>query len=181
MTFGTHIEGGMDPEELDWLHDQAREMDSVVEIGAWMGRNTFSLCSSGCPHVYAVDPFPRPGEIAGNHFEQNNRKIPFKYRGTNPLQYQTFMANVGHFKNLTVLQMMSEEAAVSPRIPDKIDMVFIDGNHYKDFVRLDLKLWVPKTTKLVSGHDYNFPGVYEAVDEYFGLKVKKGPGSIWYI
>jgi hypothetical protein len=52
---GSHIQGWMGSHELRWLHQTARELGSVVEIGCWKGRSTFALCSSGCPRVVAVE------------------------------------------------------------------------------------------------------------------------------
>ena len=45
--------------------------------------------------------------------------------------------------------------------------------------------WLPKTKKLICGHDYmkaDYPGVQQALDEYFGPgQVQRGPGSLWYV
>lgn len=182
-SIGMHVEGQVEENELRWLHARAGEMDSVVEIGSWKGRNTYGICSSGCPHVYAVDPFPKPGDICEGHFVSEDGYCgPFKYRAADPNQYEEYIGNVGHFTNLTTLKMRSEDAAVSDLVPPEIDMVFIDGNHYYEFVIQDLRLWTPKTRILVSGHDYNFAEVQKAVDEYFGKdNITLGPGSIWHI
>ena len=53
------------------------------------------------------------------------------------------------------------------------DFVYIDGNHIYEFVKLDLKCWVPKVKRpgWIGGHDYQHkraPGVKPAVLEALG-------------
>jgi hypothetical protein len=92
------------------------------------------------------------------------------------------MKNVGHFKNLKVMRMTGDEAAVE--IPDKsMDATFIDAGHTRWEVLHDIRMWVPKTKKLLCGHDYmpGWPGVIEAVNEVFGSPDGIGGHSIWYV
>jgi hypothetical protein len=77
--------------------------------------------------------------------------------------------------------------AAAEQVPD-VDMVFLDGNHEYEGVVADIEAWLPKTRKLLCGHDYNhpdYPGVAEAVDEIFaGRMALAGPGnlaSIWMV
>ena len=51
------IEGWMDIDELEWLHDTAVNMNTVVEIGAWKGRSTIALLQGCKGIVFAVDPW----------------------------------------------------------------------------------------------------------------------------
>ena len=67
-------------------------------------------------------------------------------------------------------------------------MVFIDGAHDYDNVKLDIECWLPKTKKIICGHDYYecdskavIYGIVKATKEKFGDKVKKGAGSLWYV
>lgn len=59
---GSHIQGWMTVEELNWLLETGKAMESIVEVGSWKGRSTFAQCSSGCPRVYAVDHFKGSSE-----------------------------------------------------------------------------------------------------------------------
>jgi glyoxylase-like metal-dependent hydrolase (beta-lactamase superfamily II) len=47
-------------------------------------------------------------------------------------------------------------------------MVFIDGDHKYESVKEDIKLWLPKTKKLICGHDYQGEDVRRAVNEVLG-------------
>jgi len=173
------IQGFMTRPELEWLYDKAKGMDSVVEIGSFKGRSTFVL-ASGCNgkngKVYAIDPFifggdwskflnPNLGLKAGDDF------------------FHAFMKNCGHFPHLVVIKKASVEAAALDAIPLEVDMTFLDGDHSYEAVMADLKAWAPRTKKMICGHDFNdpmYPGVRQAVYEYFGAdSVKVGPDSLW--
>jgi hypothetical protein len=170
ITQAEKILGWMSVPELEWLYQVAQRMDSIVELGCHRGRSTYVLLS-GCPgKVYAVDchwcgtMYPFYGEAQHTRPE--------------------FDQAVGHFSNLVSLEMNFDEAAASDLIPPVVDMPFLDGDHVKESVLLDLQLWVPRAKKMVCGHDLSpeTPGVKQALDEYFGPgKVSTGPGSLWYI
>ena len=162
------IEGWMSREELRWLYETAQKMDSIVEIGSYKGRSTYALLSGCKGPVYAVDPF-NEGQIIHDSLVGKDT-------------YDDFIKNVGHFPNLHARRMTSE-AAAADSLPPVVDMVFIDGNHEPDMVTKDLALWAPRARRLVCGHDYNdpqWPGVKQALNEYFPEEVSAGPGSLWW-
>jgi Methyltransferase domain len=150
------IRGWMGPAGLKWLGRQAAEMRSVVEVGSLRGRTSFALLTACKGPVYCIDPWPR--------------------------NYEAFMRNCGHFTNLVAIRESSPEAAAL--VPDDVDMVFLDGDHEYEAVVADIAAWLPKTRKMLCGHDYNhpkFPGVAKAVDEIFGDRVALPTGSIWTV
>jgi len=157
--------GSMNLACLEWLHEQAKKMESIVEVGSYKGRSTHALLT-GCPGlVYAVDPWVT---------------LDGAYR---PGAFKTFLANVGYLRNLRVIQVGSPGAAGAFR-NESIDMVFIDGDHSYEGVKADIKAWLPKTRKLICGHDYtpNTPGVGRAVNEFFPKQFTRLPGtSIWLV
>jgi len=146
------IPGWMTAEELDWLTSRSKEMGSVAEIGSWKGRSTFALLSACKGPVYAID-----------HFQGDPNSERQKVVGDEV--YEAFMANVGHFPNLKVMRMSSLEAAKAMD-GDRIDMVFVDGNH--EAAKEDIEAWLPKTRRLICGHDYNRECVRRAVTEQIG-------------
>lgn len=164
-TPGMNVWGWMSPEELTWLGDTAAQMSSVAEIGALHGRSSFALLTA-CPGpVYCIDPWNDDG----------GHCLP------------SFMRSCGHFPNLVAVQGYSPAAASA--VPD-IDMVFIDGAHDAASVRADIDAWLPKTRKLICGHDYMpsevpdpaYPDVRTVVDETFGARMRLAPGtSIWTV
>jgi predicted O-methyltransferase YrrM len=149
--------------ELEWLFETASKMESIVEIGSFLGRSTFVLCSA-CPgRVYAVDLFNDP-EAGEDHMK-------------------AFMANVGHFPNLIPIQGTSLEASFRTDIPDLVDMVVVDADHEEAAVKLDLELWSARARRLICGHDYGDPrlfGVRKAVNDFFGEhNIIVGPRTMW--
>jgi predicted O-methyltransferase YrrM len=54
------------------------------------------------------------------------------------------------------------------------DFIYIDGDHSYKSVKQDISLWIGKLKKngIMAGHDYNWPGVKQAVDEKFKNKFK---------
>ena len=159
MSIGEHIDPWMSVTlgELQFLHDSAKNMKTVVEIGSCLGRSTYALCSSGCELVIAIDDFEM-----------------------SPACEPKFLENLAEFKNIRLLKMKSEKAA---ELIESADMIFIDGNHEYDEVRKDLTLWAPKVKKFLCGHDYrddvDWTKVKPAVDDFF-RETPKLYQSIWY-
>merc|ERR1712113_408739 len=66
---------------------------------------------------------------------------------------------------------MTSESAAADLQNSSVDVIFVDGSHYYDFVKQDLELWLPKMRNdvetLVAGHDFSpqWPGVVRAVHE----------------
>lgn len=153
---GMHLWGWMSPEELTWLHETAAGMDGIVEIGCLHGRSSFALVTGTASTVWCIDPWNDDG-------------------------YNSWMGSLGHLPNAKPMRMTSVEAA--PLIPD-VDMVFIDGDHHYESVVADLDAWLPKTRRLICGHDYTTQGwgggVGRAVNERFE-NVKVAAGDIWMV
>lgn len=159
---GMHIWGWTSSGELKWLNETAKKMNSIIEIGSLHGRSAFALLSGCKGNVYCIDPW---NDVGGH-------------------SYPSFMSSCGHFKNLVPVQGYSHE--VHSKLPD-VDFTFIDGDHDREQVEKDIKFYLPKTRKLIAGHDYlhdgGFPDVAEVVDEVFGrenVRVVKDT-AIWYV
>jgi len=163
------ISGWMGGEELQWLFAKAQEMDTIVEVGSWMGRSTHALCSGCKGIVYAVDHFKgNPSEIDGAHALAKTQDIE-----------AIFKKNVGHFTNLVTMKMESKEAAACFKDGD-VDMVFLDADHAYPAVMEIIEAWLPKCRKLLCGHDKSQDGTPRAFQE-LGLKPKDEVNQIWSI
>ena len=160
---GSHIWGWMRVPELLWLGEQAAQMDSVVEIGSLHGRSAFALLTD-CPGpVYCIDPWDDEHDLSE----------------------ASFLLHCGHFPNVRPVRGLSPAAGAD--VPD-VDMVFIDGSHDRESITADIEFWLPKTRKLICGHDYipgtdaSFPDVKAVVDEKFGDRVTVAPDTaIWAV
>lgn len=144
-----NINGMMSDLELNWLYNTAMNMEVIVEIGSYEGKSTHALLSGNIyGKVYTIDPYST---------EDFNDKC-----------YLKMLDNLSSFKNHYVYRKPSNEAY--NLFTDKtIDMLFIDGDHSYESVKLDIELWLPKVKKLICGHDYNnyYPDVKKAVNEKF--------------
>lgn len=166
-TRGMHIWGWMSPTELEWLRATAATMESVVEVGSLRGRSAYALATGvledrnlnhwATPGVmYAIDPWN----------DEHLKSLP------------SFVEGCGnHFMNLVMVKAYSPAAA--RMVPD-VDMVFIDGAHDEASVRADIEAWLPKTRRLICGHDYYDTDQWSVklvVDEVFGDRVRPAIGD----
>ena len=75
-------QGWMYPEELEWLYEAAKRMNSIVEIGSWQGRSTYVLLSGCRGPVVAVDKWDvelmkssRDAQVARRAFFENTERF----------------------------------------------------------------------------------------------------------
>lgn len=161
---GSSIWGWMRTPELLWLSEQAANMDSIVEIGSLHGRSAFALLTACLGPVYCIDPWDDEHDLC----------------------YGSFLRQCGHFPNLHAIRGLSP--AAGSFVPGKVDMVFIDGDHSREGIAADIEYWLPRTRKLICGHDYTwdpprgYPDVKAVVDETFGDRASVAPDTaIWAV
>ena len=181
------VKGWMNDEELATLARWSSQSTGVVEIGCAWGRSTLALLQAAAPGstVYCIDHWlGSPSEIGA--FGPNT--------GFDTAR-ATFMANIvesGLYPNAQVIEGDSQDPATVSRVP-QVDMVFIDGSHSYEYVARDLELWAPKARYILCGHDWTWPGVVRAVNEYtaqarYGSTgdlvwykaIQMGGGTLWY-
>lgn len=71
------------------------------------------------------------------------------------------------YHQLQTVYTMSSDLYISSKYPATYDLVFLDGDHSYETVKLELEYF--KDCTVVTGHDYNnhgCPGVKQAVDEF---------------
>ena len=149
-----------------------------AEVGVKSGRNIERILAK-CPdtHWIAVDPWC-PTE--------NYARWPNKSHGIHEREFDRVHAK--HPGKIVKVKAFSHEAA--PDVEDgSLDLVFIDGDHSYEGVRLDIDCWLPKVRKggIISGHDYDntnkygdaFKGVDRAVHETFGDDFEVYADHVW--
>jgi len=160
--FAEAVDGWLSVGEGALLYSLAKGVSSrraVVEIGSWKGKSTIWLGrgskNGSRAKVYAVDPHtgsPEINEVLGAVWTLDE-----------------FKRNIARAKLEAVVEplvMTSEEAAKDFREP--IELIFIDGAHEYDAVKLDFELWSPKVVEggIMAFHDTNGrPGSTRAVSE----------------
>jgi len=87
-----------------------------------------------------------------------------------------------------VYEMASDKYASSLAVEDTVDVVYIDGDHSKDGVKLDIMTWWPRVRPggFLCGHDFHVahPGVVESVEEFVrseSLVMKIYEDSSWLV
>jgi len=162
------IDGWMTLRELNWLHDTAKRMNNVLEVGSWKGRSTHALLTGCKGMVTAVDTFKGSKGEDEAHAEAKTEAV-----------YDAFKRNVGEFPNLSICRGDSLVKA-KEKEGQKYDMVFIDGEHTYEGVKADINAWRDKAVRVLCGHDYcdAWPGVKKAVNESIG-EPDEVAGTIW--
>lgn len=167
-----NIPGWMTNAELNWLAEKAKSAKFITEFGCYLGRSTRALADNTEGTIFAVDPWD------GVYYNNDGTKADW----INTAVFDVFCANLSdHIKSGRVVPVQNYSWAFRP--PIRMDLIFIDGDHRYDEVKLDIihALGMVKSGGIISGHDYihtTWPGVKKAVDEILGTV--KHCDSIWW-
>jgi len=163
MTFGGNkylsIFSYTTPEEREALYNIAKSLKDgsvIVEVGSHLGATSCMLALGNKNNkVYCVDTWRNDGQMAE----------PSKDT------FSEFKENTKDFANITALRGKSEDVVKS--FSEKIDLVFIDGDHSYEAVKKDVLSWIPKCKEnaIVAFHDVGPVGSVEygvtrVIDEY---------------
>lgn len=133
----------------------------IVEIGSWKGKSTIWLAkgsrSGNKVKIHAIDPHTGSPEEAKSY-----GKV---------LTFEEFTANV---KNAgvddTVIPIIKTSSEAAQEFREPIELIFIDGDHQYDMVKLDFELWFPKVIDggIMAFHDtiWTWDGPKNVVKEW---------------
>lgn len=165
IDYETLPEGYFGDWDVAWYRNLIRTIPdngTFAEIGVLMGRGLCSISDLIIQKnlkVYAIDLFD-------DFYEP-------LYNRTFERQLETFTDNLkkyGIYDYVTIIQgasvIMSKNFDIA-----SLDGVFIDADHSYASVKEDILYWYPKVKPggIVSGHDYEWPEVRQALDEVLGL------------
>lgn len=123
---------------------------SIVEIGSYLGASSLVISRANKKNtLYCIDTW-------------NNDAMSEGYWDT----MSAFLHNTRHCKNIVPLRMWSTEAV--DKVPQDIDMLFVDGNHTYEGVKKDIDLYFPKikTGGIIAMHDIGWAeGVNRVIKE----------------
>lgn len=157
------VDGWLTLSEADCLYLLAlnsSEKGVIVEIGSYKGKSTICLATGSKNNnntpVYSIDPH----EGAGTG-------VPTV---ENPVwTHDEFMSNI---KNAGVEDIITSFVNTSEKVSKEFDkpisLIFIDGAHDYESVKLDFELWSPKVIKngVIAFHDASHaPGVIKLIKE----------------
>lgn len=154
---------------LQYLDDDLK----IAEIGVYQGRqtamwNTILMNSNKKYEYYAIDNF------------LNLEQINFEYFGN----YEKTLENLEPIKD-KVFIIKNDSLLESEKYEDEyFDIIYIDASHQYEDVRNDIKHWYPKLkyNGIICGDDYiaGWPGVVQAVDEYFKGNINTIGNQQWW-
>lgn len=157
------VEGWLHPLEGTLLYRLARQCTgkgAIVEIGSWKGKSTIWLAAgskSGMNgKVYAIDP--HIGSSEHQHVQENVWTFD---------QFTRNIERAGIHDTVVPIVATSEEAAKNFEKP--VELIFIDGGHEYQMVKLDFDLWSPKVVEggVMAFHDtVGWPGPKQVVKEF---------------
>jgi len=128
-----------------------------VEIGVAEGKNAENILKIlNVTHLFLIDPYEA-------YLENGRLETSARAHSINEM---IMKARLKPFWNrVTFLKFRSQDAV--NKIP-QVDFVYIDGCHVYDSVRKDIQLYSSKVRLggFIGGHDFNWPGVAKAVQEF---------------
>ncbi|MBU2214168.1 class I SAM-dependent methyltransferase [Patescibacteria group bacterium] len=152
------LDGWLSDKEAALLYRLAKRCTgrgAIVEIGSWKGKSTICLAEGSRAGknipIYAIDPHTGSSEHGDVYtFEEFKKNI----------------SNAGIENMIHPIVKTSKEASEGWNKP--IELLWIDGAHEEEYVRLDYELW---TEHLVPGgtiafHDSSMPGVKIVLEQY---------------
>ena len=160
--------------------NEARDNDTLVEVGAWLGRSTTFLCqkakaSGKSLKLLIIDTFDVIPE--GLHMVSE----AVAGRGSVRNIFERNMRLAGVWDDLETHESCSVDAAAA--VPDRsCAFVFIDADHSYDSVRNDIRAWRHKVRPggILAGHDcYTFASVYNAVRDELGDNFIMTNENVW--
>lgn len=149
------------------------------EIGVYKGNHSESLlASSSIKKLYLIDPYDMYENYIEGHAHYGVDQAPLSEAE------KEAMSRLSSYNDRTVWINLFSDAACKV-ITEKLDFVYIDGNHAYEFVKADIENYYPllKSGGILGGHDFyngycwEHDGVIKAVTEFavkngLGLKVE---------
>jgi SAM-dependent methyltransferase len=160
--------------------NEAKDNDTVVEVGAWLGRSTAFLCqrvkaSGKSIKVLVVDTF----NVIPEGLPMVSAAVAVDRSVRSVFERNMRLAGVGDA--LEIHESSSVNAADA--IPDSsCAFVFIDADHSYESVRADIKAWRNKVRPggILAGHDcYTFASVYNAIRDELGGNFITTDENVW--
>jgi len=186
------VPGMVQKDECLWLYEMAKLCSKgvIVEIGSSAGMSTICLAlgskAGNCVDVYAVDPFNGGGGTPDpTWWDMSHEGSPDqKYYVNQGVSFKPFWDNIKKFHVEDIVHPIIEysELAVKKYPGKPIELLFIDGDHRYNYVKLDLDLWTPFLIPggIVALHDSTYVGVKRAIDEMDPMDFEKIQGPIFH-
>lgn len=152
--------------ELAFLTEHCWDAKIVIEIGCWQGATTKMLADavSKSGLVIAVDPWHR--EYTAQAYEVFKRFMEY--------EISTGKVQVVRYPSAKAFNSLQH-------LTDKVDLVYIDGEHRYGAVLNDINNYyqLVRPHGIICGDDFNYPSVEKAVRKFFGDNFDV-VGQLWW-
>lgn len=127
--------------ELFLLTDRIQSKQPIVcEIGVWKGKSSYIFATAIKDKggiLYSIDPFNGDGDLASkDSYQEQIRLMPVSLLQN----FQDTMRKYDLLGNIKILPYLSSKARESFE-KNRIDLLFVDGNHDYELVKQDYLLW----------------------------------------
>ena len=157
------------PERRDFLLKYMPKNSVCAEIGVWRGDFSNRILHLVSPkELHLIDPWKFQSEYPSTWFGG----VKVKSQSDMDNIYNQLVKNLAKYQNVIFHRDFSQKA-VDDFKDNYFDWVYIDGNHFYDYVKQDLELYLGKvrTGGFICGDDYewidegDYP-VKKAVEEF---------------
>lgn len=132
-----------------------------IEIGVWKGDNALSICKClNVQRLYLIDPF----KLYNEYKKDTGSWMVLKSFNQNKNEAVSKLSN--YLEITSFIEELSSTAFKD--IKEKVNFVYIDGNHRYEYVKKDIQLYWNKLKKggFIGGHDIEQIEVLRAVYEF---------------
>jgi hypothetical protein len=150
----------------EWIGDTSNM--TMIEIGSFVGDST-EIFAQRFKNVISIDPY-----IQG--YDKDDTSSQFDME----VVEAQFLELCKKYDNIVKIKLTSKEAV--EHVQQKVDFIYIDGNHQYEIVKEDATLWLPYAKSFIGGHDYmnkHHPKVIDAVHETIGEPDKTFRDTSW--
>lgn len=175
------IDGWLAHGEAITLYETARKLPAdrpvVAEIGSWLGKSSVviarGLAGKRQPRLYCIDPFNADGDAASTD------DYAHRQQHLHVTLMEQFLHNVrsrGLGEIIHPLAGYSQDVIRS--FHERLDLLFIDGNHEYAAVRRDFLDWAPllKPGGYLAFHDVSFNNVDTGPQRVIREQILDQPG-----
>ncbi len=160
-----------------FLYDRASACTkgAIVEIGSYLGRSTICIAkgskSGGRMLVYSVDPHNGGGTTPDPTWrDSHDPGTPdLKYYINTGDKFPEFQERLRKFQvdDIVIPIVNYSELAYKKGWDKPIEMLFIDGEHRYNYVKMDLEMWGKHVISggIIIFDDASHPGVKRVIDE----------------
>ncbi len=164
----------------------------VLEVGVAYGYHAEQLLQAH-PNLqyFGIDPYIQ-GYDPSDSFSTDVTRL-FENSGFLPMDvlYRCVAHKLATFNGKASLLRLPSSVAAKFFADNSLDLIYIDGDHRPEAVRLDLISWFPKVRSggIICGDDFSWPGSPEVITRFFaeldyevvGYRAGDGPVSKWAV